>query len=157
MNNQGHMKYMKAALQQAQLALESSEPPFGCVLINEKGEICLSDHDRIKELQDMSAHGETLILKRACRELNIDSLAGYTLFTTVEPCAMCFTTGWLNGLSKIVFGASMQDIDNVTDGSQKEVLITCSEVNKRSGNKIVITGGILKSEAIEIFSRYAYI
>lgn len=148
---------MHAALKQAQLAMKSSEPPFGCVLVDSRGEILLEEHDRVCEMKDMSAHGETLLLKKACRALAIDDLQGYTLYTTVEPCAMCFTAGWLNRLSNIVYGASMQDISNITQGAQREIAITCKEMNKRSGNTMVVTGNILKDEAIKQFSGYDYL
>jgi len=156
MNSGKHEFYMAAAIEHAQAALARKEPPFACVLVDADGQICLREHDRVNELQDMAAHAETLLLRTACRKLNVPTLAGYTLYTTVEPCVMCFTTGWLNGLKSIVFGATMAEIDTATSGKQQEIPIPCGEINARSGNRMTIVGGVSSAQCIELFSQYDF-
>lgn len=151
-----HEFYMARTLEYAEEALQCDEPPFACILVNRGGGICLNDRDRVNELQDMASHAETNLLHRACRELSVPNLQGYTLYTTVEPCVMCFTTGWLNRLSNIVFGATMAEIGEVTSGKQREITIPCGEINERSGAEVNIVGGILKAKCMDIFLRYEY-
>ena len=147
---------MAKAIEHAQTALSHGEPPFACVLVDAGGQLCLAERDRVNELRDMAAHAEATLLRGACRKLNVDNLAGYTLYTTVEPCVMCFTTGWLNGLDAIVFGATMEEIDRATSGQQQEIPIQCNEINARSGNRMKVIEGILKAQCIELFSQYDY-
>ena len=153
---ESHEFYMKAALAEAQRGVESGEPPFGCVLVNERGEVVLREHDRIKELNDMSAHAETLIVKRACKTFDRNELLDLTLYTTVEPCAMCFTTAWLNQIEGIVYGATMKEIGQITAGKQREMPFTAEEMNARSGAEIKLIGGILQESCQQIFLKYEY-
>ena len=155
-NRSSHEYHMAKAIELAQTALDHGEPPFACILVDADGALCLSEHDRVNELKDMAAHAEATLLRGACRQLNVDTLAGYTLYTTVEPCVMCFTTGWLNGLDSIVFGATMEEIDTATAGQQQEIPIPCREINARSGNRMKIVEGVLKAQCIELFSKYDY-
>ena len=153
---ESHNFYMKVALAEAQRGVESGEPPFGCVLVNEGGEVVLREHDRIKELNDMSAHAETLIVKRACETFDRNELLDLTLYTTVEPCAMCFTTAWLNKIEGIVYGATMEQIGQITAGKQREILVTAEEMNGRSGAKIRLVGGVLRESCEQMFLEYEY-
>ena len=153
---ESHEFYMKAALVEAQRGVESGEPPFGCVLVNAGGEIVLQEHDRIKELNDMSAHAETLIIKSACKTFDRNELLDLTLYTTVEPCAMCFAAAWLNKIEVIVYGATMEEIGQITAGKQREILITAEEMNARSGARIKLVGGILQESCQQMFRKYEY-
>ena len=153
---ESHQFYMEAALAEAQRGVESGEPPFGCVLVNEGGEVIFREHDRIKELNDMSAHAETLIVRRACKTFDRNELLDLTLYTTVEPCAMCFTTAWLNNIEGIVYGATMGEIGQITAGKQREILITAEEINARSGAEIKLVGGILRESCQQMFLEYEY-
>ena len=104
----------------------------------------------------MSAHAETLIVKRACTTFDRNELLDLTLYTTVEPCAMCFTTAWLNKIEGIVYGATMEQIGQITAGKQREILVTAEEMNGRSGAKIRLVGGVLRESCEQMFLEYEY-
>lgn len=148
--------YMKAALEQARCGLLRGEPPFGAVIVSPDGEIVVRSHDRVIEHGDMSSHAETLGVREACRILGSCDLKGYQVVTTVEPCAMCFTTAWLNGITRIVFGATMLNIDDLTGGQQREMCLSVEEMNARSGELIQLESGLLRDECIAIFREYTY-
>jgi len=76
------------AYEQAQLALQSDEVPIGAVIVNNK-EIIASNHNRIKEKRDPSAHAELLVIQQAAKIINNERLVDCELFTTLEPCVMC--------------------------------------------------------------------
>ena len=78
------------------------------------------------------------------------------LVTSAEPCAMCFTTAWLNRISRIVFGATMEDVYYITKQKQREMTITASEMNHRSGNTIELVGGVLANDCKNIFKSYQF-
>ena len=78
------------------------------------------------------------------------------MISTIEPCAMCFTTAWLNRISRIVFGATMEDVYYITQQKQREMTITASEMNHRSGNTIELVGGVLANDCKNIFKHYQF-
>ena len=148
--------WMREALHEARVGLESGEPPFGCVIVDPSGEIIVRNHDRVIQHGDMSSHAETLAVREAIGSVETDNLTDYQLISTIEPCAMCFTTAWLNRISRIVFGATMKDVYQITQQKQREMTITASEMNHRSGNTIELVGGVLANDCKNIFKSYQF-
>ena len=138
------------------MGLESGEPPFGCVIVDPSGEIVVRNHDRVIQHGDMSSHAETLAVREAIGSVETQNLTDYQLISTIEPCAMCFTTAWLNRISRIVFGATMEDVYYITKQKQREMTITASEMNHRSGNTIELVGGVLANDCKNIFKSYQF-
>ena len=138
------------------MGLESGEPPFGCVIVDPSGEILVRNHDRVIQHGDMSSHAETLAVREAIGLVETNNLTDYQLISTIEPCAMCFTTAWLNRISRIVFGATMEDVYYITQQKQREMTITASEMNHRSGNTIELVGGVLANDCKNIFKHYQF-
>ena len=147
---------MREALHEARVGLESGEPPFGCVIVDPSGEIVVRNHDRVIQHGDMSSHAETLAVREAIGSVETQNLTDYQLISTIEPCAMCFTTAWLNRISRIVFGATMEDVYYITKQKQREMTITASEMNHRSGNTIELVGGVLANDCKNIFKSYQF-
>ena len=148
--------WMREALQEARVGLVSGEPPFGCVIVDPSGEIVVRNHDRVIQHGDMSSHAETLAVREAIGSVETDNLTDYQLISTIEPCAMCFTTAWLNRISRIVFGATMEDVYQITQQKQREMTITAAEMNQRRGNTIELVGGILANDCKNIFKHYQF-
>ena len=147
---------MREALHEARVGLESGEPPFGCVIVDPSGEIVVRNHDRVIQHGDMSSHAENLAVREAIGSVETQNLTDYQLISTIEPCAMCFTTAWLNRISRIVFGATMEDVYYITQQKQREMTITASEMNHRSGNTIELVGGVLANDCKNIFKSYQF-
>ena len=147
---------MSEALHEARAGLKTGEPPFGCVIVNPSGEIVVRNHDRVIQHGDMSSHAETLAVREAIGLVDTQNLTDYQLISTIEPCAMCFTTAWLNRISRIVFGATMEDVYDITQQKQREMPITASEMNHRSGNRMELVGGVLANDCKNIFKSYQF-
>ena len=147
---------MREALHEARVGLEYGEPPFGCVIVDPSGEIVVRNHERVIQHGDMSSHAETLAVREAIGSVETQNLIDYQLISTIEPCAMCFTTAWLNRISRIVFGATMEDVYYITQQKQREMTITASEMNHRSGNTIELVGGVLANDCKNIFKSYQF-
>jgi len=101
---------------------QSREPPFGAILVDARSAVVASAYDTVERDDDRSSHAETMLVKKACHELGRD-LSGCTLYTTTEPCPMCFTTAWLAGVSQIVFGTTMDEVRRHTGGIVEEVFV----------------------------------
>lgn len=95
-------QWMRAALQEAQAALQEDEVPVGAVVVKD-GVIVARAHNLSRQQKDPTQHAELLALRQAQRQLG--SLIGCTLFVTMEPCAMCAGAMVLLKLPRLVFGA----------------------------------------------------
>lgn len=96
--------WMKEALKEAEKAYEKGEVPVGAVLVKE-GTIIGRGHNQVELLQDATAHAEMLALTAGAAFLEQWRLLETTLYTTLEPCAMCAGALLLSRVPKVVFGA----------------------------------------------------
>jgi tRNA(adenine34) deaminase len=97
--------YMKMALEEAHRAFLEDEVPVGAVLVGADGKVMATDHNRIIELNDPTAHAEILAMRQAAAVVNNYRLPGTTLYVTNEPCVMCMAAAIHARISRIVFGA----------------------------------------------------
>lgn len=81
--------YMPLALEQARAAAARGETPVGAVLTGPDGTVLATDGNRVRELNDPTAHAEMLVIRRACEVLRSERLPGCGLTVTLEPCPMC--------------------------------------------------------------------
>ncbi len=99
-----HLKWMKAALREAERALEEGEVPIGAVVVQEN-QIVGRGHNMVERLKDPTAHAEVIAITAACDTLSSKYLKGCTLYVTLEPCPMCAGSLILARLDRVVFGA----------------------------------------------------
>lgn len=99
---------MQVALSLAREAYAAGEVPVGAVLVDKSGAIIGRGRNRVEALGDSTAHAEMEALRaqepgghheRGWRRI------GCTLYTTLEPCAMCFSAASLARVRRIVYGA----------------------------------------------------
>jgi len=95
---------MKAALREAERALEEGEVPIGAVVVQEN-QIVGRGHNMVERLKDPTAHAEVIAITAACDTLSSKFLKGCTLYVTLEPCPMCAGSLILARLDRVVFGA----------------------------------------------------
>ncbi len=98
-----------------ELALEHSRGgrngPFGAVIAR-RGEIIAEGWNRVVEDNDPTAHAEIVAIREACRRLHNFSLKGCTIYTSCEPCPMCFAAIYWARLDSLYYAASGQSAEN---------------------------------------------
>lgn len=99
-----HSKFMREALEEAQLAFNAGEVPVGAIVTID-GQIVARAHNEVERNNDASAHAEILALRRAGLALNSWRLDAATLYVTLEPCTMCIGALSLARVDSIYFGA----------------------------------------------------
>ena len=87
-SEQRHMKYMRAAIKQAQKAYALGEVPIGCVIVYED-RIIGRGYNRRNTDKNTLSHAEITAIRKASRKLGDWRLEGCTLYVTLEPCQMC--------------------------------------------------------------------
>ena len=97
-------KWMKIAMDEANLAMNEEEIPVGAVLIQNNKLIARSHNQPIKN-NDPTAHAEIQLLRLAGKKQKNYRLIGSTLYVTLEPCAMCFGAMIHARIKRIVFAA----------------------------------------------------
>lgn len=98
------LEMMRAALQEAQLALREGELPVGCVIAKD-GEIIARGHNLREKTGDPTDHAEIVAIRRAAKALGSWRLEGCCLYVTLEPCPMCAGAISQARLGRLVYGA----------------------------------------------------
>ena len=137
-------KFMKEAIEEA----KRGDFPFGAIIVKD-GIIISRAHNSTKEL-DPTAHSEINAIRKACKALHTTNLNGCILYTTCEPCPMCFTAAWWSRISKIVYGIKMKELPK----KEWQFDVECSYLNKKSGNKISIIGGFIRDECLKLYKEW---
>lgn len=82
-------KFMRLAVAEARKALREGEVPIGAVAVR-RGRVVARGHNRRMALSDLTAHAEMMCLRDLSKRLGLDmQLRDVTIYSTLEPCAMC--------------------------------------------------------------------
>lgn len=98
-----HESPMRRCLELARESLANGEVPVGAVVVRD-GQIIAEGAERTRALLDHTAHAEVRAIHAACQALQSTSLAGLTLYSTVEPCVLCAYVVRRAALSQVVYG-----------------------------------------------------
>jgi len=131
-------------------SLSTARPrPFGAALVHSKsGKLLLRALNNAFQAHDPSAHAEVRAIRLAAKRLKNISLAGYTLYSTCEPCPMCMSTALWAGVDRVVYGATIEDANRHC----KQIRIPATEVASRSDMTCVVTGPVLRDRCYALFT-----
>ena len=133
---------MRLALAEARTCLNSADVPVGA-LATYGGTIIARAGNRREAAQDPCAHAELLALRIAAQAIGSWRLDGVTLYSTLEPCAMCAGAMILARLPRLVYGA-----DDPKAGAAGSVLTVLT--HPRLNHRVDITSGVLANESAEL-------
>ena len=98
-------KWMEVALREASEARAIDEVPIGACIVNEAGELLAAAFNRTITDCDPTAHAEIVVLRMAAEVIGNYRLTGTTVYTTIEPCAMCAGALVNARVKRLVYGA----------------------------------------------------
>jgi tRNA(adenine34) deaminase len=98
------LELMQAALDEARAAGTADEIPIGAVILFED-RIIARGQNRVLRDNDPTAHAEIVALRAAAQAIGNYRLAGCTLVSTLEPCAMCAGALIHARIDRLVFAA----------------------------------------------------
>ncbi|MFQ5634698.1 MAG: nucleoside deaminase [Gammaproteobacteria bacterium] len=145
-----HEPFMRVAIATARRGLLAGEPPIGACVVADGEVIARANNSVIGEL-DATAHAEMRVIREACRRQRSLSLAGCTLYVTVEPCPMCLSACHYAGIDRIVFGAALDDMHALT-GSELQL---GPAALARAGLAVTVIADCLRDECRALLDRWS--
>lgn len=145
--------YMELAVQQAR---HNTVLPYGGVIVdNTTGEVLGEGFNRTSE--NPTFHGEMVAIHDCNKKHPHTKWENTTLYTTAEPCPMCQSAIIFTGISRVVYGTSMEYIQARAQSLSKEneqINIRAADViSKAPFYKGTLTGGVLVDKTNELFSK----
>jgi tRNA(adenine34) deaminase len=143
-----HDIYMQEALQQAKEALKAGEFPVGCVMVYDG--VIISRGRRINSKapnENELDHAEIVALRKLFEQHPEIDRNKITVYSTMEPCLMCYVTLLLNGVRKIVYG-----YEDIMGGGTNLDLQTLNPLYREMS--VEIMPHILRRESLELFKDF---
>jgi guanine deaminase len=110
--NGDSVKLMNEAILEALAGVRDGHGgPFGAIVVRE-GTIVGRGHNRVVAHNDPTAHAEIVAIREACASLGTFNLSDCDLYTTCEPCPMCYAAAWWSRLRTIYFGCDRHDAES---------------------------------------------
>lgn len=95
--------FMNLALKQALKAYKKQEVPIGAIIVK-NGKIISKAYNKKENKQITTKHAEIIAIERACKKLKTWHLDECEIYTTMEPCLMCYGAIEQSRISKIYYG-----------------------------------------------------
>lgn len=102
-------KFMKEAIEEAYVAIRKGEGgPFGAVIVKD-GEILVRAHNEVLKTNDPTMHAEVNAIRKATKLLGRFDLSDCEIYSSCEPCPMCFAAIHWAKMKKLYFAADRED------------------------------------------------
>jgi tRNA(Arg) A34 adenosine deaminase TadA len=144
------IQHLRRANQIALRSARSGHHPFGAILI-------ASDHDTVLLEQgniDTVNHAEAVLIRTAWAQLSPEDLWNCTIYSTVEPCAMCAGTQYWANIGRLVYGVSEAQLRAFTGNHPENPTLDlpCRSVFERGQKNIKVWGPFpeVESEIVAI-------
>jgi tRNA(adenine34) deaminase len=131
--------WMRAAIRAALEAEQLNEVPIGACLIDAEGKVLAVAGNRTISETDPTAHAEILVLRQASALIHNYRLIDTTIYTTIEPCAMCAGALVNARIRRLVYGAADERF-----GAVRTLFNICD--NESLNHRIEIVAGVLEAE-----------
>lgn len=124
-------RFMSKAMEEAQASLNSGEFPVGCVMVYENRVVAGGTRRRTRpgDVNEFDHAEMTALGKLIHGEKTIDT-SKVTVFSTLEPCLMCYAALIVNGIRRVVYayedvmgGGTNLDLKNLRPCYRVDVLI----------------------------------
>ena len=139
-------KWIRRALVLAAEAGEKGEVPVAAIIAYPNGFIAEASNS-VEELGDPTAHAEVLVIRKAVEILGDKRLLGATLYTTLEPCAMCAGAIVLSRIARVVFATP--DPKMGACGSLRNVL-----QDPRLNHRCLVRSDVMGRESSDLLKRF---
>lgn len=142
-------KFMYIALQQAEEACNRGEFPVGCIItlgdeiVAEGRRSCSGGNGQTNELD----HAEITALRNLSARGKKYDASQLTVYSSLEPCLMCYSTLLVNGFLHIVYA-----FEDVMGGGTNLPLDKLAPLYRDLQPEI--KGGVLRNDSLRLFQRF---
>jgi len=144
-------RFMRRAIEEARknLVEDPAGGPFGACLVRSGRVVAVARNTVLAG--DATCHAEVNAIRMASRELGSYDLAGLVIYSTTEPCPMCFSAIHWARISAIFYGTGIR---SAAARGFNELRLSNRQLKRLGGSPVAVAGGILRSECLELFEAW---
>jgi guanine deaminase len=143
--------WMQRAIEIARHGIAAGQSPFGAVVIR-GGELVAEAHNAVIAETDPTSHAEVRAIRAASRTLATIDLTECILYSTCEPCPMCFGAIHWARLRRLVFGARIAD---ALAAGFNELGVSNETLRSIGGSEVAIVPDCHRAACVELFAEWA--
>jgi tRNA(Arg) A34 adenosine deaminase TadA len=148
-------KYIRKAIEIAQLARDNGNHPFGALLVDENGQILLVVENSVVTGNDITNHAVINLVRKAAASYDGDFLAKCTLYASTEPCPMCSGAIFWANIRRVVYGLSAEKLYELVGWDSEEILnLSCREIFNQGHKPVEVVGPILEREPLNVHAGF---
>ncbi|MEK6910916.1 MAG: nucleoside deaminase [Nanoarchaeota archaeon] len=142
--------FLKIAIGKSKDSIRLKGFPVGAILVKDN-KIISEGISNGKNLNDPTSHAETDAIRKACEKLKTRNLKDLTLYSSLEPCLMCFSASNWASIKKIVYAVKKESVSKQHFQGDTKL----EEINEKNYNKIeLIHIPSLEESALEIINNW---
>jgi guanine deaminase len=142
-----HEHFMDLALASAYRGISRGEGgPFGACIVR-RGEVVAVAHNRVLVTRNPTQHAEVCAIGLASKRLGTHVLAGCDIYSTTEPCPMCFAAIHWARLRRVYFGTSIPDVQRL---GFNELTISNRALKRLGKSPLVLYPGVAREACREL-------
>ena len=144
------LKNLRTAIALASEAKALGFHPFGALVVAGDGDLLAqAGNASCKADSDCTRHAELIAVSEASRRFPRQRLAGATLYSSAEPCAMCAGALYWSGIGRLIYALSEERLLKLTGNhpDNPTLSLPCREVFARGQRPIEVIGPVLEDEA----------
>ena len=143
-------KYMRVAIEEARKNLRKMEGgPFGACIVNNQRILAVARNTVLKH--DATCHAEINAIRIASKRIKNFDLSGCCIYSTTEPCPMCFSAIHWSRIDAIVYGTNFIAAQRI---GFKEPGISDIKMKTLTKSKIEIFAGFLRDECNQLLKEW---
>ena len=140
-------QFLTQVLALAQRSRDEGHHPFAAMVVGADGTVIAEAMNASSS--DRTAHAEMNALRQASSRYSPAQLAGATLYSNAEPCAMCAGGTYWSGVGRVVYAMSEASLLELTgsDPENPTLSLPCREVFARGQRPTEVIGPMREDEA----------
>ncbi|MEL7237500.1 MAG: nucleoside deaminase [Planctomycetota bacterium] len=148
MDRDADERWMRKALDACRQGIEGGGAPFGAVVVRGE-ELIASAYNTVNDEHDASAHAEVNALRIAGAKLGTARFGeDCVLYTSCEPCPMCFAMSVFSRIGRIVWSASVEDAEAA---GFTTLQVSNDTMIGATGHVVPVTKGVLREDGVALF------
>lgn len=139
-------KFLEQAIEQSRESVRQGAFPVGVILVAD-GQALATGISNGKQLNDPTSHAEIAAIREACATMQSRDLRKATLYSSMEPCLMCYGACYWASIRKVVYACGKAKLSPMHFEGQHDL----AELNQQTRRPIeIIHLADMEDEALKV-------
>jgi len=142
-----YREFMKRAIDSATSGIKKLEGgPFGaCIVL--KGKVIAVAHNTVLQEKNPICHAEINAITKAVKKLKSPFLEDCVIYSTTEPCPMCFSAIHWAKIKKVIYGTRISDVKR---RGFNELQLPARKIKILANSPVQLKASFMRKECLDL-------